>query len=72
MNILNGNLSKSARKKFYRYGKIPERLRSSAPKKIKVSHWELQHILGLNSQSMRQQHFWENLELYRDYKKKSE
>jgi hypothetical protein len=69
MNIITDNLSKSARKKYFRYGNIPISFRSSVTEKVKTTRKEIRRVFGLNIQSISQQHLWEKLELYGNYKK---
>ena len=56
MYFNNNNLSKSARRKLKRYGKIPERLRALS-EKARFSQKELR-ILRINLQSGSQEHLW--------------
>jgi hypothetical protein len=51
------NLSKCARRKFKRYGKIPAEFRSSSPKIKRLTRAEYL-LLGLQIQSGTQEHLW--------------
>ncbi len=63
--MLNSNLSKSAGKKFLKYGKIPAELRDSSSIRIKLTKADLKFHINDPSQ----QRLWEGLELYGNYKK---
>jgi hypothetical protein len=62
-------LSKSARRKFKRYGKIPTELRSQSPE---MKRWTRSEIFdfGLQIQSGTQQQVWEKLEIMKRQPKK--
>lgn len=70
MQILSSNISKSARRKWKHYGIVPKCLKKDERKKIKLKHESITTIQSFFSQTY-QQYFWENLDLYRNYKKKS-
>ena len=57
MYFNNNNLSKSARRKLKRYGKIPARLRSLSSETARLTRKEL-FALGLQVQSGTQEHLW--------------
>lgn len=70
MENLLKEMSPSARKKYFRYGKIPVNLRNKVPKKINLKQESVMAIRSFFNQRSHQ-YFWENLELYSDYKKKN-
>jgi hypothetical protein len=60
----NNNLSKSARRKFLRYGKVPRKSCGSSLSNIKLTKADLEYHIDDPSQ----QRQWEKLELYGNYK----
>ena len=58
------NISKSARRKFLKYGIIPLELRTSSLTRVKLTKGDL----GLHIQDPSQQRLWKKLEIYGNYK----
>jgi hypothetical protein len=65
MDFNVSSLSKSARRKFLRYGKVPKKFCGSSLSNIKLTKDDLEFHMNDSSQ----QRQWKKLELYGNYKK---
>ena len=70
MNIISINLSKAARKKIKRCEKTPAKIQSAAPKSFKLTKKDTVNLWSY-FKPVSQQHQWEKLELYGNYKNNS-
>ena len=67
MNVLANNFSKSARRKWRKYGILHESRKIDFKKVLKLSHKDIVTITS-SLKPATQQHLWEKLELYGSYK----
>lgn len=69
MNTFSGNYSKSARRKWRRYGVVPQSPKVESRKKIKLNDADIATIASGFKPEL-QQHLWAKVELYGKPKKR--